>query len=337
MRGHDPMTTVTIPVLTCFDDNFVIPASVAFRSLVEHAEPANRYLIYILHSDISASNQQRLIDSLASFDNAVLSFVDMKGRLQELFDGTLTKSHYSKEMFYKLLAPSCFPQHDKMIVTDVDVIFLGDVSRDYLNFDVTQDIYLAGSPSLVKRDSWVDRFRRNYEKNFTSDEIDRLKIGAGYYIVNLAKMRADNLEEALLEFAQGNRHRLIQPEQDVLNLVCFPRISILPADSMVCTYCYDFYRTESDLNEDLNYSADEVRRALAHPVQLHYAGVDKPWTRLGSTQSDVWFKALAHTPFLRDQLATLAGRLDKSEQQRKLISFRLPFSRKRFLLSRSKE
>ena len=330
------MSRLTIPILTCFDDRFVIPAGVAFHSLAEHADPAHRYLIYVLHSDIGAHQQQRLRDALSSFDNIELSFMDMKGRLQDLFDETRIKSHYSKEMFYKLLAPSIFPQHEKMLITDVDVIFPGDVSRDYLAFDVASEFYLAGSPSLVRRDSWVDQFRRNYEKAFTPEEIGRLRIGAGYYVANLARMRDDGIEERFLQFARSNAHRLVQPEQDTLNLVCHPRIQLLPADSMVCTYCYDFYRDERDCGEDITYGAEEVKHALAHPVQLHFAGVAKPWNRPGSTGSERWFEALARTPFLRDHLLTIAARLDAHEQARELLSFRLPFARRRITISKSK-
>jgi lipopolysaccharide biosynthesis glycosyltransferase len=311
---------ITVPVLTCFDNNYVIPASVAFRSLVEHAERSHHYLIHVLHSDISPVNQQRLAETIAEFGNAEIRFMDMQGVLQDLFHVTRAKNHYSKEMFYKLLAPSIFPQHDKMLVTDVDVVFLGDVSRDYLEFDIRADIYLAGSLGLVRRDSWVDRFKRNYEAAFTPDEIARLRIGANYYVANLAKMRRDSLEEQFRECAWANAHRVVQPEQDVLNLICHPKIRILPVDSMVCTYSYDFYRTDQDLAEDLTYPADEVKRALDHPVQLHYAGGAKPWNRPDSPKSEVWFEILARTPFLRDQLVAMSRKLNEDEEHRKLIT-----------------
>jgi len=310
---------ITVPVLTCFDNNFVIPASVAFRSLVERAERSHRYVIHVLHSNISPVNQQRLADTIADLGNAEIRFTDMQGALQNLFDVTRAKHHYSKEMFYKVLAPSIFPQYDKILVTDVDVAFLGDVSRDYLAFDIHADVYLAGSPSLVRRDSWVDRHKRNYEAAFTHDEIARLSIGAGYYVANLAKMREDSLEERFREFAWANAHRLVQAEQDVLNLICHPKIRILPADSMVCTYCYDFYRTDQDLSEDLTYPADEVKRALDHPVQLHYAGGAKPWNRPDSPKSEVWFEILARTPFLRDQLVAMSRKLNEYEEHQERI------------------
>jgi len=327
----------TIPILTCFDDNYVIPAAVAFRTLAEHADPAHHYLIYVAQSGIGAERQARLKAEVANQAARVeLVFVDMADQLSSLFARTECKGHYSKEMFYKLLAPSLFPQHDAMLVTDVDVLFQGDVSRDFLAFDPAGEDYLAASPSLVRRGSWVHRVAEMYEKDFTAEERRHLRYGAGYCVVNLARMRADGVEARMLRYAEEHAKRLLQPEQDVLNLVCHPHIRTLPADSMVCTYAYDCYRTEADLAEDVNYTAEEVRHALAHPVQLHFAGREKPWNSPACTRSEVWFEALARTGFLRDHLQQLGRALDAQRQHKVMASVKLPFSPRRFVLSKTK-
>lgn len=325
-----------ISVMHCFDNNFVVPAGVALHSLLRTGNPSFRYEIHVLHSNISTTNQRRLQESIAGFANAKLIFLNMENRFTELFNDTRTKGHYSKEMFYKLLAPSMLPGIDKLLVSDVDVVFQGDVSRDFTDFDPQSDYYLAGSPSLVKRGSWVDEGTRAYERDFSNAEVQALRIGAGYYIANLLKMRQDGIEEALLRFATENTHRLRQPEQDVLNLVCYPKIKLLPADSMVCTYCYDYYRTDADLECDLNYSAEEVRGALRRPVQLHYAGSIKPWNQPDCTKSEVWFETLTETPFLRDHLAVLGESVERLKKQKELFSFKLPLSRRRIVVSRVK-
>jgi lipopolysaccharide biosynthesis glycosyltransferase len=325
-----------VSVLHCFDNNFVVPAGVALHSLLKTGSPSFHYRIHILHSDISIGNQKRLHEGISRFSNAELIFLNMNDRFIELFANVRTKGHYSKEMFYKLLAPSMFPDLDKLLVSDVDVIFQGDVSRDFADFDPQSDYYLAGSPSLVKRGSWVDEGTKAYEGDFSSAEVQALRIGAGYYIANLLKMRQDGIEEQLLRFANENAHRLRQPEQDVLNLVCYPKIKLLPADSMVCTYCYDYYRTDADLESDLNYSAEEVRQALNHPVQLHYAGSIKPWNKPDCTKSEVWFATLSETPFLRDHLAVLAESVERLKMQKELFSFQLPLSKRRIVVNRVK-
>ena len=326
--------TTTIPILHCFDDNFVVPAGVAIHSLLTHADPACRYRIYILHSDITPHNQARLRHATARFAHAELVFVDLQGRFGELFADTRSKGHYSKEMFYKFLAPSILPDFDKVLISDVDVVFLGDVARDYLAFDVARDGLLAGSPGLVRRGSWVDEGQQAYRRNFSPEEIARLRVGAGYFVANLAQMRADGLQERLVDFATRHAARLLQPEQDTFNLVCAPHIKLLPADSMVCSYSYDFYRSDDALAQDLNYPAQEVRHALDHPIQLHYAGVDKPWKKPTTARAEAWFEVLAQTPFLADGLALLERQTEARVRGQQLLAFNLPLSSRRIVVSR---
>jgi len=70
------------------------------------------------------------------FKNAELEFIEMNNQFDGYLDASL-HSVFTKEVLYKLLAPSLFPNHDKLIITDVDVIFLSDISKSYFCFEST--------------------------------------------------------------------------------------------------------------------------------------------------------------------------------------------------------
>jgi lipopolysaccharide biosynthesis glycosyltransferase len=61
---------------------------------------------------------------------------------------------------------------------------------------------------------------------------------------------------------------------------------------------YDYYKTEEDFANDSVYSESELKDAMSHPIQLHYATSVKPWKNPDCTKSEEWFKILAQTPFL---------------------------------------
>lgn len=111
-------------------------------------------------------------------------------------------------------------------------------------------------------------------------------------------MREDDIEQKFIDYAINNQWRIIQPEQDVINLVCHPKIKIMPVNSVVCSYVYDMYEKEEDYNNDLNYASDEVRFAMKNPIQLHYGGGGKPWNDLSATKAKVWFRYLTKTNFI---------------------------------------
>ena len=44
----------------CFNNEYAIPAAVAFRSLLENASKDYFYKLYVSHTDISLENQKKL-------------------------------------------------------------------------------------------------------------------------------------------------------------------------------------------------------------------------------------------------------------------------------------
>lgn len=294
-----------IPIMHCFDDNYVIPASVSFLSMLENANPRYFYKLYVLHTDISKKNQNTLNSIVSKFNNADLQFIDMNNKFDDEFDVMKTKAHYSKEILYKLLAPTIFPEYEQIIITDVDVVFCGDIAEIY---DEGQfDEYIAG----IAYHNVLENFMRNtYEAQFSSEEIKKLLIGAGLLCVNLKKMREDGMEAKCVAYLEQNLHRLKQPEQDVLNLVCYPKIKLLPERFMVCTYLYDMIENNEFFGNEITLGKQDkvwIKEALSKVIQLHYAGAQKPWNTPTCTKSDVWFSYLLKTPFFYEVMRKITA------------------------------
>lgn len=321
-----------IPVMHCFDDNYVVPAAVAFFSMLENADPNHDYALYVLHSDISDLHKGKLKKTIEQFTNATLTFIDMEDKFSGLFTDTVHKGHYTQEMFYKFLAPSIFPQYDKIIIADVDVVYLGDVSREFIAFDVSDEVYFAGCQGLCLEGSWVHKYLVDeYRDDFSPEEIDKLTTGAGYYIFNLNKMRKDGTQDRFIDLAISNSHRIRQPEQDVISLVCHPYIKLLSPNSVVCGFHYEMFSKIEDAKHDLHYSEAQVRDALSNPIQLHFATNVKPWNDISCTRSEVWHSYLFRTEFARgylDQLKSASKENKAVNPFRTILKFKIPLSRK---------
>jgi lipopolysaccharide biosynthesis glycosyltransferase len=281
----------------CFNNEYTIPAAVAFRSLLENASKEYFYKLFIAHTDVSLENQAKLGEVAIDFkEHASVEFVHMQNRFEDLWTKTKTKGHYSKEAYYKLIAPSLFPQYEKIIVSDVDVVFLGDLSPSYFFLDAAEDIYVAGVGGVGKILHILD----SYKNDFSQDEISKIVINAAYMVFNLNKMRKDNLEASFLKYAESNHLRILQLEQDVINLCCYPKIKFLPLRNVMCNYVYDLYKTDEDFNNDKAFSRLELKEAMENPILLHYPGVKKPWTDIDCTKAQEWLKYLAKTSFCEE-------------------------------------
>ena len=290
---------MVIPVIHCFDANFVPAAAVAFLSMLEHADKAHEYRFYVMHSDIDERRQTELKRIVGRFPNASLEFMDMKERLDAEFDGLATHAHYSKEVLYKLLTPSLFPQYDRAVITDVDVMYRRDFSAEFVRFDIDgadSDKYLAGISwrKFGKRLKCFPSMKNDYRK-FSEEDYRKIQdgVGGGFLFFNLRKMREDGIERMMMDCLDAKAGILRQSEQDVINLCCSRAIKYLPPRMMVCTFQWELP------------SADElklIQEELDNAVQVHFAGADKPWNASTCLFVEEWFAYLMRTPFLKDTL-----------------------------------
>ncbi len=214
-------------------------------------------------------------------------------------------------MYYKFLAPSIFKEFDKILITDVDVVFLSDISALYNDFDITEDYYFSGVDNCSKK---ITEFKQNTYKDMTQEEVQKLLVKAGLLVYNLKKMRQDNCEEKFIDFALENADRIILPEQDTINIICYPKIKIMPANAMLC--CYD-------------YSEDMKEEELNNIIQYHYAREAKPWNAKVA-RADLWFKYLLKTPMFEKYMEILEEKFNPKVKT--VFSFAFPFYKKKFSL-----
>lgn len=296
-----------IPIMTCFDKNYVLPASVAFYSLLENANSEYYYNIYILHSDITKKQQLKLKENIKIFANkGELIFINMNNRFDGVWTSLKSKVHFSKEVLYKLLVASLFPQYDKIIVTDVDVVFLGDISDSYFSIKNKDDYYLAG----VKQIGFLRNFNSVYKDNFNNEEIKLLNgFCGGFLVMNLKKIRIDKLEDIFINYLNENADKIIYAEQDVLNICTQGKVKYLPLSYVTCTYMWDFFKTDNDFNTDPVYSEKELKYAMNNPIQLHYASTEKPWKYVDTLKSNAWFQYIVKTIFLDEFLLYLPNNI----------------------------
>lgn len=301
-----------IVVVHMFDNRYVAPAAVAFLSMLEHADPRRTYELKVLTNDITDENQRQLRELVCQFPNATLEFMAPPDDCAEIFSNFLSKGHYSKEVLYKLMIADLFPREKYLIVTDVDCLYLDDVTIPFDEFAQNENAYFAGIGYSGLPCRWLRAFNGMYGAKFSKEECQALRngVGGGFLIYNCELMRREKVGERLLNYLRDNAQRLIQAEQDVLNLVCVGHIFKLPVRTMICTYHYD------------RLADDEVepwRTALEHPIQLHYATSVKPWNDATSTLSDIWWKYVARTSFF--YLALCGFRLNHGKESMTAHSF----------------
>lgn len=284
----------TIPIFFTFDRHYVLAAGVALHTLLETADPHYRYRLYVVHTDLRPRHRRRLERVVSRFDHARLDFIDASG-YQTGWENFRHKSHFSKEIFYKLTAADLFPQYDRILFSDVDVIFTDDVAPAYFLFPDDNDFYYAGTRPIEENPNLP-----RYRAQFTPEEINAIntyEISAGFMLINLRQLRADRRQPELMDYFRRHAGRLILPEQDCIALCLAPHIRFLDYKYVVCAAQFSQqpeqvrYNTNNPALADPQAAAEIYRRMLTDVVQLHYPGAEKPWNNPFTPRFNLWFAA----------------------------------------------
>ncbi len=287
-----------IPVMFCFNNNYALPAAGAIYSLLENSSKNEKYELHIVHSDITQENQDKLQETIKEFEFASLNFINIHGRFDETFK-KLPQKNFSPDLFSKLIASNLFPQYDKIVISDVDVVFLRDLAPLYHNY--TDDTYMCVPGDFRKIKKPID-YPSDIIAYFSVEEQEVLlnhEFAAGLMIHNLKSMRKDNIEEKLLTLLEKHAPHLYLPEQEILTLACYKNISRLPSNAMIF-----FHTTEKNPLHDSKllelYGHETLQYALENMIQWHYVGYMKPWKYPKAYNAHEFYRYIVKTPFMEE-------------------------------------
>lgn len=274
----------TVPIAFAFDNNFILPACVCISSLMMNADKDTFYDIFILHSHAVKLEKKDLDRIPEYYSNCRISYRQVDGTFDKAFEiRGITTSAY-----YRLLIPNLIPEYDRIIYSDVDVIFRSDLSDIYFNTTL-DDFYIAGVNSLAYL---VPEYKEYYIKKLKSDP--RKIIYSGNLIFNSKKIREDNLICLFKEQAKKNYKF---QDMDILNIVCKDKIQYLSLDFCLSTFISQaLIYNESDV---LNlWSKEDIDKARTQGI-VHYNG-QKPWQQY-CINFDIWWEYYRKSPFFNEK------------------------------------
>ncbi|WP_139535561.1 glycosyltransferase family 8 protein [Helicobacter pylori] len=360
-----------IPIVVAFDNHYCIPAGVSLYSMLANAKRERErervklfYKIHCLVENLSLENIAKLEETIAPFSAfSSIEFLDITDKeleprhnyrkLDPLIAGEIKKSYlklnaFSQKRFSKMIMcrfffVSLFPQYDKIIMFDVDTLFVNDISESFFIPLETHYFGAVREKDLIAmdRNSAKDLYelRQMRAKSIgVADAFPNLEeaqilfdnyFNAGFLVLNLKLWREENLENQLIGFFLLKNEKLLFSDQDALCFVCRGRILELP---------YSYNAHPSFLDTPSFPSIKEVR-------MLHFWG-DKPWKLLSVIGAKKWHEALIQTPFkdayfnapFLDHLFESLQNKDKETQEIHALKKALSFSDKRhsfeFLLPR---
>ena len=184
----------SIPIFFSIDDGYAPFLAVALNSAIKNSSPDRSYRAIILHQALSEENQAKL--SALEEENFSIEFYEMKKGLEMITDrrsNYLRCDYFTLTIYFRLFIPRMFPELDKAIYIDSDIVVLDDLAKLY-DIDLgnnyigaCQDRSVAEVPPLVR---YMEDCRGVRKEEY---------INSGVLLMNLSLLREKRFDEHFLE------------------------------------------------------------------------------------------------------------------------------------------
>jgi len=254
---------IVIPVAFCFDSRIIMASSIAIKSLIDNAKDNTIYDIRVFHSDLSLELQKNITTLIeGTRHNIGFHYINP----QEFKNAPHNNHSWTEIVYYRFLAPRIMPEYDKVIYSDVDVLFKGDL----------QELFLTDISEYEIAAVRCEKMNKKYLQECTNEYIHY----SGLIMFNTKKFREENILNKLQENIILHGDKLKFFDFDLMNITCK---NIYPIPFKYCVL-QSLLRVE-DIKDAREYPAmssvysdDEILDGYKNAVIIHYAGrPGKPW------------------------------------------------------------
>lgn len=271
---------------------------VCLKSLLAHIKTYDKYKAYILYTELSERHQENILK--LQTDNLKIEFINVETIISKYKDNFSINNHFTIETYYRFFLPHIFLKIDKVLYLDADTMVMTDI-KPLFQIDLG-DNYLAVTHDceIVRMSNLAGTEYSDYFTETLGVKIENY-FQAGVMIVNLAKMRQDNITDKLLS-AQKKIGTPKFVDQDILNMVCQNKVLFIPQN-----WNYTWHLPFCDLNYSEHLSVfirDAYKKAQNNPYIIHFTGnkmkpIDYPY----APYADIFWKYVQNTPY-NSQLIT---------------------------------
>ena len=259
-----------VPIFFAVDDTYVPFLGVTIQSIIENSSKDYMYAIKILYTKISDNNIKRI--KKLEQDNLKIEFVDLNYYIDRIKDKLYTRDYYSKSTYFRLFLPNLYPQYDKILYLDSDLVVLDDVAKLY-NINIKNCLVGAATEETVSLTPEL----RDYAERVIGVSYYKHYFNAGVLLMNLKELREFGFQEKFLYLLEKNIYSVAQ-DQDYLNRMCKGRVK----------YINPMWNKSPIPRKNINVNSIKL---------IHYTLARKPWHNDSVIYSEHFWKYAKKTEF----------------------------------------
>lgn len=284
------MKASIIPIFFTVDENYAPWLDCAMRSLTQNASEDYRYHIHVLNQDLTEQDIERIRSAVRPpFDISFTHMDESYAGLTDRKENRLRCDYFTMTIFFRIFIADMFPEYDKGIYLDSDIVVPGDISEMFqLNLGeniigACPDYSIMGIPELVR-----------YTEQAVGVKSAEY-INSGVLLMNLKKMREVDFSGHFLRLLNKYHFDCIAPDQDYFNAMCRGKVLFL------------------DERWDTMPPEAGERGRVGSPGLIHYNLFQKPWCYDNIPYEEYFWKYASVSPYYED---ILTFKKNYSEEQK---------------------
>ena len=208
-----------IPIFFAVDDGYIPFLAVTLQSIVEKSKEEYYYVVKILYTNISEENKEKI--NKYKRENIEIEFVNLNYYIEKVKDKLYTRDYFSMTTYFRLFISNLYPQYNKAIYLDSDIVLLTDVAELYMQ-DIGDNLVGAVADDIIQQN---EVFQENVEK-VVGVASYKTYFNAGMLIMNLDELRKTDFQGKFLYLLETVKYSVVQ-DQDYLNRICKGRVKLL--------------------------------------------------------------------------------------------------------------
>ena len=240
-----------VPIFLAVDDRYVPFLAVTLQSLIDNSTEENYYVIKILYTSISEESKEKI--KKYQKENVNIEFVDLNYYIEKIKDKLYTRDYFSITTYFRLFISNLYPQYNKAIYLDCDIVVLSDIA-DLYKIDIRDNLLGAVPEGVIQ----CMEVYQEYVEKVVGVASYKNYFNAGMLVMNLDELRKFKFQDKFLYLLENIKFSVIQDE-DYLNRICKGRVKLLSTEWNVMPVVKD-----SDIKEE------DIKL-------IHYNYQYKPW------------------------------------------------------------
>lgn len=286
------------------DKKYVFPTIISIRSLIKYSENKN-IVVLVIGVEINEQDKKK-IEGLSNANVLVNVFIQ-NDNLNSIGND---HPYVSKAALYKFKIAELFPEIDKALYVDSDVIFC----ENYLSifeYDLSNQ-YMAAVRDINIEFNLKRAGKFNHEHYYNS----------GVMLLNFIKIRKDNCTQKLIDYKKNDTEKLFM-DQDAINSVFGDNaIQLSPKYNYLAILPSIFSLQE--ISKLYNVSEEEMNSIIDNPCIIHFAGGLKPWDSILSDTLEKWIYMMDDDELMliiRSYLASIKNVFTEMKQNVNFVEF----------------